>query len=213
MWKLEGLDKDWVGPSSETVVNYTNLLPKTYTFKLKSVGDNNVVLDQRQLKVVIHPPFWNTLAAKFIAFILLSGLIFWAYKYLSNIYEKRRTTEKIKFFINTTHDLRTPLTLISSPIYELKEKLVLDEWNKYLLDLVTSNLEKMNKMVSQLLDFQKSYETIEQLMVTKNNLNAMLTEKKMFWEPVAQRKNIDLKLHLPQNSLFEWYDSKKMDKK
>jgi len=212
MWKLEGLDKNWVGPSSETVVNYTNLTPKTYIFKLRAIGDNNVVLDKRELKVVIHPPFWNTTLAKTIGFILLVMFIYWAYKYLSNLYEKRRTTEKIKFFINTTHDLRTPLTLISSPIYELKEKLVLDEWNKYLFDLVTSNLEKMNKMVSQLLDFQKSYETEEHLMVTKNNLNAMLTEKRMFWEPVAQRKNITLQLHLPENPLFEWYDKQKMDK-
>ncbi|MBV5342306.1 hypothetical protein JZU68_01365, partial [bacterium] len=70
----------------------------------------------------------------------------------------------------------------------------------------------MNKMVSQLLDFQKSYESEEHLMVTKNNLNAVLTEKKMFWEPVAQRKNITLQLHLPENPLFEWYDKQKMDK-
>lgn len=212
MWKLEGLDKDWVGPSSETVVNYTNLSPQTYVFRLKSIGDNNVVLDERELQVVIHPPFWNTLLAKIIALILLTMFAYWAYKYLSNLYEKRRTTEKIKFFINTTHDLRTPLTLISSPIYELKEKLVLDEWNNYLFGLVTTNLEKMNKMVSQLLDFQKSYESEEHLMVTKNNLNALLTEKKMFWEPVAQRKKILLQLHLPENPLFEWYDKQKMDK-
>lgn len=212
LWKLEGLDKDWVGPSAETVVNYTNLSPKTYIFRLKAIGDNNIILGERELKVVIHPPFWNTVIAKIIGFILLVLFAYWAYNYLSNLYEKRRTAEKIKFFINTTHDLRTPLTLISSPIYELKEKLVLDDWNKYLFGLVTSNLEKMNKMVSQLLDFQKSYETEEQLMVTKNNLNALLTEKKMFWEPVAQGKNISIELHLPDTLLFEWYDKQKMDK-
>ncbi|MBV5342305.1 hypothetical protein JZU68_01360, partial [bacterium] len=81
MWKLEGLDKDWVGPSSETVVNYTNLTSKTYFFKLKSIGDNNVVLDERELQVVIHPPFWNTLLAKIIGLILLAMFAYWAYKY------------------------------------------------------------------------------------------------------------------------------------
>ena len=212
MWKLEGLDKNWIGPSNETVVNYTNLEPKTYIFKLKAIGNNNILLDERELEVVIHPPFWNTILAKIIGFIILIMFAYWAYKYLSNLYEKRRTTEKIKFFINTTHDLRTPLTLISSPIYELKEKLVLEDWNKYLFDLVTSNLEKMNKMVSQLLDFQKSYESEDHLMVTNNNLNFMLTEKRMFWDQVAQRKNITIQLHLPESPLFEWYDRQKMDK-
>ena len=212
MWKLEGLDKDWVGPSSETVVNYTNLTPRTYIFKLKAIGDNNIVLDQRELKVVIHPPYWNTFLAKIIGFILLILFSYWAYNYISNYYEKKRTTEKIKFFINTTHDLRTPLTLISSPLYELKEKLELDNWNTYLLDLVTSNLEKMNKMVSQLLDFQKTYELKEQLFVTKNNINELITEKKILWMSVADRKKISLKVELPENPLFEWYDKEKIGK-
>ena len=212
MWKLEGLDKDWVGPSSETVVNYTNLTPKTYTFKLKAIGDNNIVLDQRELEVVIHPPFWNTIIAKILGFILLILFSYWAYKYISNYYEKKRTTEKIKFFINTTHDLRTPLTLISSPIYELKEKLELDNWNKYLFDLVTSNLEKMNKMVSQLLDFQKTYESKEQLIVTKNNINKLIADKKTLWKSVAERKNISLRIDLPDSTLLEWFDKEKMDK-
>lgn len=212
MWKLEGLDKDWVGPGSETVVNYTNLTPGTYFFKLKAIGDNNIVLDQRELEVVIHPPFWNTILAKILGLILLMLFSYWAYNYISNYYEKKRTTEKIKFFINTTHDLRTPLTLISSPIYELKEKLVLDNWNKYLLDLVTDNLEKMNKMVSQLLDFQKTYESKEQLIVTKNNINELIIEKKTLWMSVAERKKINLKVELPENPLFEWYDKDKMGK-
>ena len=212
MWKLEGLDKDWVGPSSETVVNYTNLTPKTYIFKLKAIGDNNIVLDQRELEVVIHAPYWNTLLAKIIDFILIILFSYWAYNYISNYYEKKRTTEKIKFFINTTHDLRTPLTLISSPLYELKEKLELDNWNTYLLDLVTSNLEKMNKMVSQLLDFQKTYELKEQLIVTKNNINELITDKKTLWMSVADRKKISLQVELPENPLFEWYDKEKMGK-
>lgn len=212
IWKLEGLDKDWVGPSTETVVNYTNLSPKTYIFKVRAIGNNNTVLDERELKIVINPPFWNTIVFRLVLFVLLALFGYWAYNYLSNIYEKRRTNEKIKFFINTTHDLRTPLTLISSPIYELKEKLVLDQWNRYLFELVTSNIEKMNKMVSQLLDFQKSYESEERLIVTKNNLNELLTEKKLFWEPVAQHKSISLQLVLPESPLFEWYDRHKMDK-
>lgn len=212
MWKLEGLDKDWIGPSSETVVNYTNLTPKTYIFKLKAIGDNNMVLDQRELEVVIHPPFWNTIFAKLLGLILIILISYWAYNYISNYYEKKRTTEKIKFFINTTHDLRTPLTLISSPLYELKEKLVLDNWNKYLLDLVTDNLEKMNKMVSQLLDFQKTYELQEQLIVTKNNINNLIADKKTLWLSVAERKKINLKVELPENPLYEWYDKEKMGK-
>lgn len=212
MWMLEGLDKTWIGPSTETVVNYTNLEPKTYIFKLKAIGDNNIVLDQRELKVTIKPPFWNTTLAKIIAVILFVLIGYWGYQYISERYEKKRTAEKIKFFINTTHDLRTPLTLITSPIYELKEKMTQDNWSKYLFDLVTNNLEKMNKMVSQLLDFQKSYETQEQLIITKNSINALVSEKIMYWLPVAERKNIKLQFEAPETPLYEWFDKEKLEK-
>ncbi len=212
MWKLEGLDNEWIGPTSETVVNYTNLEPKKYTFKLKAIGNGNIVLDEREIDIVIHPPFWDTILAKIIGFILFLLLVYWGYRYMSNYYEKKRTNEKIKFFINTTHDLRTPLTLISSPLYELKEKITLDEWSKYLFDLVAGNLDKMNKMVSQLLDFQKAYEYKEQLIISKNNVNKLLTDKITSWRPVAERKNINLSLFLPDNTLFEWFDRVKFDK-
>lgn len=212
MWKLEGLDSEWIGPTSETVVNYTNLAPKKYTFKLRAMGNGNVILDERKIDINIHPPFWNTVLAKIVGFILFLLLLYWGYRYVSNYYEKKRTNEKIKFFINTTHDLRTPLTLISSPLYELKEKIELDQWNKYLFDLVVGNLDKMNKMVSQLLDFQKAYEYKEQLIISKNNLNKLLTDKITSWRPVAERKNIDLNLFLPENILFEWFDRIKIEK-
>lgn len=212
LWMLEGIDKTWVGPSTETVVNYTNLTPKTYRFKLKAIGDNNMVLDQRELTVEIKPPFWDTTIAKIIAIILILLTAYWSYRYISEKYEKIRTAEKIKFFINTTHDLRTPLTLISSPIYELKEKIVDDNWNRYLLDLITNNLEKINKMVSQLLDFQKSYQSHEQIFVSKNSINALISEKIMYWQQVADRKNINLQFEAPENPLYEWFDKEKMEK-
>lgn len=212
MWKLDGLDKDWIGPTNETVANYTNLMPKTYVFRIKAIGNNNMVIAERELKIIISPPFWNTIYAKIIFVVILLLIAYWSFKYLSNIYEKRRTTDKINFFINTTHDLRTPLTLISSPIYELKEKLVLDEWNKYLFDLVITNIDKMNKMVSQLLDFQKAYETDEQLKISKNNLNDIITVKCKFWEPVAMQKNIVIEFQLPESPLYEWFDKQKIEK-
>lgn len=212
MWQLEGLDKDWIGPTTETVANYTNLMHKKYVFRLKVIGNNNSVLDERTVNIIISPPFWNTAIAKLIYLIVLLLIGYWLYIYLSNIYEKRRTTDKINFFINTTHDLRTPLTLISSPIYELKEKLVLDQWNKYLFDLVINNIDKMNKMVSQLLDFQKAYETEEKLRVSKCNLNEIIVEKSMYWQPVAMQKNIKIELELPANPLFEWFDKQKVEK-
>lgn len=212
LWKLEGLDPDWIGPTSENVVNYTNLSPQTYIFKVKAIDGNNEVLDERSLKIVITPPFWKTTWAWMLFLALFTGIAYWIYLYVRNRYEKQQTEEKIRFFINTTHDIRTPLTLISAPLYELKEKLELNSWNKYLIDLITCNLDSINKMISQLLDFQKVYESKEQTAVSKWNVNNYLVDRVMYWKPVAIQKHLDLDLELPEVQLFEWFDGEKMDK-
>jgi signal transduction histidine kinase/DNA-binding response OmpR family regulator len=212
MWKLDGLDKDWIGPSTENVAHYTNLSPRNYIFRLKAVDENLQVLDERQLAITIRPPVWNTWWAKVLESILILLLIYGIYKYVRYIYDKKRSDEKIRFFITTTHDLRTPLTLISAPLFELKDRLGIDHWNNYLFELITGNLDKLNKMIAQLLDFQKAYEQEDQLVLNQRELAPYLTEKVMYWKPVALKKEINLELECPPAFLAEWFDVEKMDK-
>ncbi|WP_026473382.1 hybrid sensor histidine kinase/response regulator transcription factor [Alkaliflexus imshenetskii] len=212
LWKLEGLDEYWIGPTSDNVVNYTNLAPKEYILRIKSIGDNNRVLDERVLKIVVKPPIWQAVPARLVFALLMILLLYWVYLYVRHFIEKRHSEEKIRFFINTTHDIRTPLTLISSPLYELKENLYKTERNAYLFDLITSNLEKLNLMFSQLLDFQKVYESREQLVVRERNVNNYLKDRLMYWMPLADKKNQKLTLVLPDSIVREWFDSEKMDK-
>lgn len=212
MWKLEGLDDYWIGPTSDNVLNYTNLAPREYLLRIKSVGDNNIVLDERVLRIIVKPPIWQTVPAKVAIVIVFLLLIYWMYVYVRHILDKRQSEEKIRFFINTTHDIRTPLTLISSPLYELKENLYQTQRNSYLFDLITSNLEKLNLMFSQLLDFQKVYECKERLVVRERNVTRYLENRCMYWKPLADKKKQSLKLLLPDFIVREWFDSDKMDK-
>ncbi len=211
-WKLEGLDDEWIGPISDNIINYTNLSPNKYTLRLQSLGNNNEIHNERTLSILIKPPFWETAWARLTAVILAIIMIYWIYLYITHAIEKRQSEAKIRFFINSTHDIRTPLILISAPIFELKERMLPDARNNYLLDLVTTNLDKLNKMFSQLLDFQKIYESNEQLVVRKRNTNNFLSEKVMYWKPVAEKKDIDLTLELPDTIVHGWFDSEKMDK-
>lgn len=212
MWKLEGLDNDWVGPTKEHIANYTNINPGDYIFRVKYLDDSNNVINERELRIVVSPPFWNTLWAKTIFVIILLALAYFTYWYILQYMRKKQSEEKVKFFINTAHDLRTPLTLISAPIYELKEVISPTKRSEYLLNLVLVNLEKMNKMFSQLLDFQKAYELKDRLVIREYNVNQYLTEKFEIWRTVVESKERTLELVLTENEITEWFDEEKMDK-
>ncbi len=84
---------------------------------------------------------------------------------------KEHDEDKIRFFINTAHDIRTPLSLVMSPIEELKTQDGLSEKAKYLLDVAGANIRKLNAVTAQLLDFEKIDSRKAKVNIEPINLN------------------------------------------
>lgn len=210
-WRLEGLNNVWEKRSGEQNVSYTNLQPGNYNFHLRYVDETGTVLDDRQLSIVIRPPFWQEPWARIIEVLILLTLVTVIANYIRIRLNKKQAEAKVKFFITMAHDIRTPLMLINSPLIQLKEEINPTPATQYLFNLITVNLDKLNKMLSQLLDFQKVYEKREQLFIRKHNLNLYLQKKADYWKNFTGEKKITLNLTLPQQETEEWFDEEKMD--
>ncbi len=172
-YMLEGFDKDWNYTDAENRnANYTNLRHGKYLFKVKSTNIDGIWEENpRQIYIHIRTPFIYTWVA-FVIYILAILLII---TYLTNYSVIKYTTKKKillendhnkklheldelrnRFFINISHDLRTPLTLISSPLdMALKEK-DLPSGVKNHLRLAKLNIKKLVYITEQILDFSKS---------------------------------------------------------
>lgn len=212
MWRLENLDNNWVGPTTEHVANYTNIKEGDYRLVVRYLDENNNILDERVVLISITPPFWNTSWARIIFIFITLLVAYGIYYYAKQRLKRKHTKEKMEFFINTAHDIRTPLTLINGPFYELKEQVSASPRTEHLLNLITSNLGKLNGIISQLLDFQKVYSLKNELVVKKWNLNKYLIEKLNYWKSCVQSKTIVFELELPSEEIEEWFDLEKMDK-
>ena len=211
-WMLEGLETTWSNHSGEHMVNYTNIRPGHYVFRLRYVSDSQQVLDERNIVIDIIPPIWNRPWAHVLEGLSILLLGFLIYRYVRQRIEKRQSEEKIRFFINTAHDIRTPLMLINNPLYHLKEELPDHPRVRYLFDLIIGNLNKLNKMLSLLLDFQKAYEHSERLVVRQYDLNRYLEDKAAYWTGSTLSRQISLILTLPEEHVSEWFDREKMDR-
>ena len=212
MWRLKGFDSEWIGPSRGRTANYTNMAPGSYLFEVRYLDGDNRVLDNREIKITITPPFWETIWARIIMLVLFAGFVYWLYNYISQRVRERQAKDKIDFFISTVHDIRTPLTLINSPIEELKVEMQPTPKSEYLLGLITTNIEKLNVMFSQLLDFQKAYEKQDKLTLREIDVNEFLTNKVSSWQSAAANKRQELRLKAPETEVIEWFDTEKMDK-
>lgn len=82
-YMLEGVDKDWVFAGTRRVVNYSNLIPGVYTFRLRGANSAGIWNEEgATLQIVIKPAFWQTWWFRFLIVPgLLVAMLAAAYRY------------------------------------------------------------------------------------------------------------------------------------
>lgn len=212
-YQLEGFEQSWSDPTNELSIRYTNIPPGNYTFRVKSMSKNGgQQLDEQTIRIHIAQPFWNTAIAWLIYIILLAGITYFIWRFFANKMEKKHFSEKIQFFINTAHDIRTPVTLIMAPLSDLSKEDGLSGEGKRYLQIARKNTEKLYNLITQLLDFQKIDTTHLTLQVAEYDLKSYLQEKVFSFQSLCESKQIRMELSVPEAPVSLWMDKDKADK-
>jgi signal transduction histidine kinase/ligand-binding sensor domain-containing protein len=103
LYQLNGIDRNWVAAGAHRSVEYANLAPGNYTFKVKAHnGDGTETLHTTTLSFTIFPPWWGTSWAYLLWFALASGII---YAVLENRNRSRHALSDVRQSIATDlHD-------------------------------------------------------------------------------------------------------------
>lgn len=199
---LEGYDKEWSEVSPDGMARFRNLPPGDYTLKIIALrNSNNKVLDADSITISVKKPWWNT-AWAWMIYILVAGLLtYFLVRYKWYQLSKRHDEDKISFFINTAHDIRTPLSLVMAPLEELFNEKDLSEKAKYLLGVASSNIRKLNAVISQLMDFEKIDSKKVKAQLEPVNLNYLLSEEVSCFKNICDKKGVDLSLNIPDNNV------------
>lgn len=210
---LENFDNEWHVATDNRTVNYTNISPGDYNFRLRvSNKETKEIIDERNICVKITPPFWKSYYAWVVYILFLLVVLVLVIQYIRNSIEQRYTKEKNQFFINMAHDIRTPVSLIKAPLNDLSESEQLSEKGKISLDIATRNTERLVTMINQLMDFQKADMALLRLVISRHELKRYMHEKVLLYRGGINHKNISLTLDITFQSLYVWFDREKMDK-
>ena len=203
---LEGCDEEWIYTTDRTV-SYSRLAPGSYTFKLKAANKDGVWNEiPATLKITIVPVWYKTWWARMILVVLILlvfALIvwyFWARQSMKAQLEMERVDMarirevndmKLDFFVNMSHKLRTPLTLIMAPLKELAGQDNPDRWVSKRVKLAEKGADELLGMVNQLLDVKNDAELpegIEDTAVTTENAQGV--SEQVIVKPVENKENI-----------------------
>ncbi|MBN2484374.1 MAG: response regulator [Bacteroidales bacterium] len=227
-YKLEGFDKSWkFVPSERRRATYTNIPPGQYILRVAaSDSDGTWSGSETTLFIDILPPLWKTkLAIGFYGLFVLVLLV--ALRWIIIVKERKRGNEKfavqeaarqheldllkIKFFTNISHEFRTPLTLIITPLEKIIKELKYKELEDP-LQTIYRNSKRLLNLVNQLLDFRKLEVSGLKLNPSMGDIVAFLKEMAVSFTDLALKKKIALKFRSGIKELFMQFDHDKMEK-
>ncbi len=214
LYKLEGFDAEWYPVGRTGVINYSNLPYGDYLFRLKgSNSDGKWNEAGRVLKIRINPPFYLSPWAYiiYVALIILSIIsIFYKLRERTNRkharemerFEQEKERElygaKIDFFTNVAHEIRTPLTLIKSPLENVLNSANLSNKVKDDLEIMNLNTNRLLDLVNQLLDFRKTERQGFQLNLADCDVVDILQSIYKRFTLLARQKELDFTLDCPE---------------
>lgn len=212
-WRLEGFYDEWSKPGTENTIRYTNLAPGKYTLRVRAISneDKRIVLEERSMDIVIAQPFWLTIWAMLLyaAFLCLIAIILLRILILRK--QRKVSDEKIHFFINTAHDIRTPLTLIKAPLEELREKEELSKEGISNMNTALRNVNALLRLTTNLINFERADVYSSELYISEHELNTFMNEIFNAFQQYANIKHINFTYESNFRYMNVWFDKEKME--
>jgi len=210
-WILEGVDDVPTTPSDYGTLNYSNIPVGKFVLKIK-MYDNSLsqLIAERSFIIRITPPFWGTWWFRILLLATTLCLFYLFMRFYINRLKQLHTEDKIRFFTNIAHEIRTTITLIKSPLEELnKTKFPVKE--QYYVNLATEQARQLSTTVTQLLDFQKADIGKDQLSLKMVDIVALIQCRCQMFEVYAKNKNIKLIFTSNPGKYLTTVDASKME--
>jgi len=228
-YKLEGYNQDWIETDAlERYANYTNLPSGKYQFKVKASNSKDLWNENSTtLFIQIQTPYalrWWAFSIYILIFVL--GILYFTNYSIIKITTKRRLvldnehnqrmheldTMRTRFFVNISHDLRTPLTLITSPIDTINKNFKLSPELENHIDLISRSAKRLRYLIEQILDIRKVEKgKLNPKYSFVDIINFIRTESEYF-DPLLRSKGINLNIESSTPVIEAWIDKDMMGK-
>ena len=205
---------DWIHQAEGVnEVTLSHLQPGDYKVRVRALA-GNVYSPEKILTVTIRAPWYRTWWAYLFYLLALAALgayVFTTYRRRTN---EQMNEEKMKFLINATHDIRSPLTLIMAPLSNLRRRLSNEQAEaRRDVDTIEHNATRILNLVNQILDVRKIDKQQMHLHCQKTDLVSFIQGVCKMFEYNAEERDIHFNFrHDGIDKLEAWVDPGQFDK-
>lgn len=210
-YQLEGYDEDWqYCDKGLHRATFQNLSSGTYHLRVKATDGYGKWQElPYTITIKVLPPWYASRMAFMLYILMLIGGIFAAARWYKERVKTRNSLQMGVILTNITHELLTPLTVISATIYKLKERAPQYEEDYLVMD---NNINRTTRLLRQILEVRKSQAGQLHLLVSRRNLISFIEEACENIRPMAEHQKVTLSLEKPKAEGMAWFDADKMDK-
>ena len=210
-YQLEGYDEDWKYCKPDVhKATFQNLSSGTYRLRLKATDSYGQWQElPYAITIKVLPPWYASRLAFMFYILMLIGGIFVAARWYKERVKTKNSLQMGVILANITHELLTPLTVISATIYKLKAMAPQYEEDYLVMD---SNINRTTRLLRQILEVRKSQAGQLHLLVSRGNLVSFIEEACENIRPMADHQQVRLKFNKPYSEGTAWFDADKMDK-
>ena len=202
-------------------ITFTHLPPGDYDFCVVA-EQNGISTPERCFTVVIHAPWYRTPLAYLIYLLALAALFLWyrhqhyrkeqdRLRLQEHIHAEEMADAKLKFFMNISHEVRTPMTLIVAPLLSLIKQ-DNDPHRRSVYETIRRNAERILGLINQMMDLRKIDKGQMQMHMCETELISFVGDIYSLFAHQAKTKTIHFTYEHDCGELPVWIDRDNFDK-
>lgn len=217
--RLEGFDSGWTLLDKGAHSVYYNRLPKgEYTLWLCMADETGRLLGEPASYKICKLPAWYETWFAYLLYIIIgvSLLIYMLRLYTATL--RRRNARllreelartKLEYFTNVSHELLTPLTILSCLSDEMEQN---EGADRHFVQVMRDNTARLKKLIKQVLDFRKIEKRNLPLKVRYGDAASFIRRISLTdFTLLAQKKKIEFRTQIRPNEIYGYYDADKLE--
>lgn len=208
-YKLEGYDEKWNATDARSRrAVFENLPVGTYRLRMKASDSRGTWTElPYAIEIKVLPPWYLAWWAFALYALLLAGAAYGLTQWYHRRLKTRNQLAMNTLFTNITHELLTPLSVISAAAETVRG----GSTPPQPIDLIQNNVQRLTRLLRQILEVRKSQEGKLKLKVAEGDLARFVASVCENLRPLAESRGIALEVDCAGDGPA-WFDSDKMEK-